>query len=139
MKDRGAMIIPGMRYEDAPGAIEWLCKAFGFERGLVVPGEGGTIVHAQLTFGNGMVMLGSTREDELGRLQQPPKRLGGVNAQGIYVVVDDPAAHYRRALDAGAVIVREPEEQEYGGSLYQCTDPEGYLWSFGSYDPWVGA
>ena len=52
-------VIPTMRYRDAPAAIEWLCKAFGFEKHLVVPGPGGTIAHAQLTCGNGMIMLGS--------------------------------------------------------------------------------
>jgi uncharacterized glyoxalase superfamily protein PhnB len=56
---------------------------------------------------------------------------------GIYVIVDDPAAHCRRARARGAVVVREPEEQHYGGWLYQCKDPEGHLWSFGSYDPWA--
>ena len=67
-KDTTATIIPGMRYRDAPAAIEWLCRAFGFEKGLVVPGPDGTIAHAQLKFGNGMVMLGSAGDDAFGLL-----------------------------------------------------------------------
>ena len=65
---KGPVIIPAMRYRDAPAAIDWLCRAFGFEQHLVVPGPDGTIAHAQLTFGNGMIMLGSARDDEFGRL-----------------------------------------------------------------------
>ncbi len=66
-----ATIIPTLRYRDAARAIDWLCKAFGFRPHLVVPGDGGTIAHAQLVLGNGMIMLGSPRDDEFGRLQQP--------------------------------------------------------------------
>jgi uncharacterized glyoxalase superfamily protein PhnB len=61
-----ATTIPTLRYRDAAAAIEWLCRAFGFERHLVVPGDAGTIAHAQLRFGNGMIMLGSARDDAFG-------------------------------------------------------------------------
>jgi uncharacterized glyoxalase superfamily protein PhnB len=126
-----------MRYRDAPAAIEWLGKAFGFEKHLVVPGENGTITHAQLAFGNGMIMLGSARDDEFGRLVKPPQEIGGAGTQSAYVIVDDVDAHYARAKAAGAEIVMEVEDQSYGGRLYACRDPEGHLWSFGSYDPWA--
>ena len=66
-----ATIIPTIRYRDAPKAIDWLCEAFGFQRHLVVQEEDGTIAHAQLVFGNGMVMLGSAGDDDFGKLQQP--------------------------------------------------------------------
>ena len=59
-KDTTATVVSSLRYQDAPKAIDWLCRAFGFERHLVVPGEGDTIAHAQLTFGRGMIMLGSS-------------------------------------------------------------------------------
>ena len=62
-----ATIVPCLRYRDAPKAIDWLCAAFGFEKQLVVPGENGTIVHAQLKFGNGMIMLGSATDSEFGQ------------------------------------------------------------------------
>ena len=70
--------IPTMRYEDAARMIDWLCEAFGFERHLVVPGENGTIAHAQLTLGDGMIMLGSWRDDEWGRLVKTVRRAGAV-------------------------------------------------------------
>jgi len=129
-------VIPAMRYRDANAAIDWLCKAFGFEKHLVVPGENGTVAHAQLAFGNGMIMLGSAREDEFGRWVKPPKETGGIGTQSAYVIVEDADAHYARAKAAGAEIVMEVEDQDYGGRLYSCLDPEGHLWSFGTYDPW---
>jgi hypothetical protein len=69
-----ATIIPTLRYNDAAAAVEWLCRAFGFEQHLVVPGENGTVLHAELTFGNGMIMLGSVRDTPFAQLQQPPAK-----------------------------------------------------------------
>jgi len=136
-KNTTSTVIPAMRYRDANAAIEWLCNAFGFERHLVVPGENGTVAHAQLSFGNGMIMLGSAREDEFGQWVKPPRETGGIGTQSAYVIVEDADAHYARAKAAGAEIVMEVEDQDYGGRLYSCLDPEGHLWSFGTYDPWL--
>ena len=136
IKEGPSTIIPAMRYRNAPAAIEWLCQAFGFEKQLVVPGEKGTIAHAQLTLGNGMMMLGSVRENGSSRLVKQPDELGGVETQCAYVVVEDADAHYARAVAAGAKIVREIEDASYGCRGYSCRDLEGHLWSFGSYDPW---
>ena len=126
-------MIPTLRYADAPAAIEWLCTAFGFERHLVVPGEAGTIAHAQLKLGGGMVMVGSARDDELSR---SPEQAGGVT-QAPYIVVEEIDAHYARARAAGAEITMEIADQDHGGRLYSARDPEGHLWHFGSYDPWA--
>ena len=134
-----ATIIPSMRYRDAPAAVEWLCAAFGFEKHLVVPDEDGTIAHAQLTFGNGMIMLGSARDDAHDTMVKTPADFGGVGTQSAYIVVDDADAHQARAEAAGAEIVMPAEDQDYGGRLYSCRDPEGHLWNFGSYDPWADA
>jgi uncharacterized glyoxalase superfamily protein PhnB len=131
-----ATVIAALQYEDAPAAIDFLCRAFGFERKAVYEGESGTIAHAELTFGNGMVMLGSVNETEYGRLLVRPRRAGGVT-MSIYVIVQDPDAHFVRARSAGAEIVREPVTQDYGGRDYTCKDPEGHVWTFGSYDPWA--
>lgn len=131
-----AAIIPTMRYRDAPTAIEWLCRAFGFERHLVVPGENGTIAHAQLKFGNGMIMLGSVREGAYDRLVKQPSEIDGAETQTPYIVVEDADAHYARAKSAGAEIVMDIEDQDHGGRAYTCRDPEGHIWNFGSYDPW---
>jgi uncharacterized glyoxalase superfamily protein PhnB len=135
-KNTVSTVIPAMRYRDANAAIEWLCEAFGFEKHLVVPGENGTVAHAQLSFGNGMIMLGSARDDEFGRRVKPPRETGGIGTQSAYVIVEDADTHHARAKAAGAEIVMEVEDQDYGGRLYSCLDPEGHLWSFGTYDPW---
>ena len=135
-KTATATIVPSLRYRDAPAAIEWLCEAFGFEKHLVVPGEDGMIAHAQLVCGNGMIMLGSARDDEFGALQQPMETPDSPVPQSVYAIVDDVDAHYTRAAATGARVVMPPEDQDYGGRLYACRDPEGNLWNFGSYDPW---
>lgn len=138
-KTTTATVIPTMRYNDAAAAIEWLREVFGFEKHLVVPGEGGTIVHAQLVFGNGMVMLGSARESEFDNLQKPPSARGGAVSQSPYIIVEDADKHYARAVAAGAEIVMEIKDEDYGGRHYSCRDPEGHVWNFGSYDPWAAA
>ena len=130
-------VIPGMRYFDAPAAIEWLCEAFGFEKYLVVPDDQGGIAHAQLTLGNGMIMLGSVRPpEEYDGLVKNPREVG-VNTQAPYIFVENIDAHYRQAAEAGAEIVYTLAEQDYGGKLYTARDLEGYLWNFGSYNPWA--
>lgn len=135
-------VVTCLRYHDAPAMIDWLCRAFGFERHLVVPGPENTIAHAQLTFGNGMVMLGSAErpagaDNEFARYQRTPREVGGVGTQSAYVIVADVDAHHAQAAAAGAKVVIPPADQDYGGRLYACLDPEGYLWNFGSYDPWA--
>ncbi|MEA5449561.1 hypothetical protein VB780_13330 [Leptolyngbya sp. CCNP1308] len=76
-----ATVIPVLLYNDAAAAVEWLCGAFGFAQHLVVPGENGTITHAELTFGNGMIMLSSLRDTPFARLQQPLSKKGDVVTQ----------------------------------------------------------
>ena len=126
-----------MRYRDAPAAIEWLCRAFGFEKHAVYPEADGTIAHAQLVFENGMVMLSSARDDAYGKMVRTPADVGGVVTGGVYVVVDDVDGHHARAAYAGATITDPPVDRDYGGRGYGCRDLEGYVWSFGSYDPWA--
>jgi uncharacterized glyoxalase superfamily protein PhnB len=121
-----------LRYEDAPAAIEWLERAFGFRRGLVVPGDDGSVVHAEMSFGTGGIMLGSIKDSQVGI--STPRSLGG-STQSIYVIVEDPDAHYARARAAGAEIVYELADQDYGSRDYSARDPEGHLWSFGTYRP----
>jgi uncharacterized glyoxalase superfamily protein PhnB len=129
-------VIVALQYEDAPAAIDFLCRAFGFERKAVYQGEDGTVAHAELTFGNGMVMLGSVNDTEYGRLLVRPDDADGVT-MSVYVIVQDPDAHFAQARAAGAEIIREPVTQDYGGRDYTCRDPEGHVWTFGSYDPWA--
>jgi len=123
---------PSFRYDDAPAAIDWLVRAFGFKRHAVYPNPDGTIAHAELSLGRGMIMLGSTKADFMG--MKSPRTLGAVTG-GLYVVIDDVDAHCARATAAGAIIVRPLTDQSYGGRDYSCRDLEGNLWSFGTYVP----
>jgi uncharacterized glyoxalase superfamily protein PhnB len=138
-KDTTTTVVPSLRYVDAAKAIDWLCRAFGFERHLVVPGEGGAIVHAQLRYGRGMIMLGSSGAHGGGfdELVKAPAEVGGIRTQSAYVIVEDADAHLARARAAGAEIVLDIEDKDYGGRGYTCRDLEGHVWSFGTYDPWA--
>ena len=131
-------IIPTLKYEDAAAAIEWLCEAFGFQKHLVVQGENGSIRHAQLKLGEDMIMLGSSGDTAFDQLQKSPGAVGGIGTQSPYVIIDDVDMHCATASKAGAEIVMEPENQHHGGRFYACRDPEGHLWNFGSYNPWLG-
>jgi uncharacterized glyoxalase superfamily protein PhnB len=120
-------VIPTLRYRDANAAIAFLRDAFGFAENAVHR-DGDQVSHAQMTFGDGMVMLGSDRDEG----QAVNAELG---ASSVYCVLDDVAGHYERAVAAGAKIVRELRDEDYGGSGYTAQDPEGNRWSFGSYRP----
>jgi uncharacterized glyoxalase superfamily protein PhnB len=131
-------VIPAMRYKDAPAAIEWLCRAFGFEKHAVYPNADGSIAHAQLTFGNGMVMLGSVSNGTpYSELIRQPADIGNVETQSPCLIVSDCDAIYATAKAAGAEMVFDIADQGYGGRSFTCRDPEGHLWSVGSYDPWA--
>lgn len=136
-KTTKSTVVPCLRYRDAPAAIEWLCRAFGFEKHLVVPGPNGTVAHAQLSFGNGMIMLGSVVDSEFGQLMKQPDEIGGAETQTPYVIVSDADAVYSSAKAAGAKIVIDIKDEDYGGRGFSCRDPEGHLWNIGTYDPWV--
>jgi uncharacterized glyoxalase superfamily protein PhnB len=117
--------IPSLRYRDPKAAVEFLQSAFGFEAKEVYEDDG-TIVHAELVYGGGMVMLGAQRDDTYG---------DHVGQGWTYVVVEDADTHHDRAKAAGAEIVRPLEDQDYGSRDYSARDPEGNLWSFGTYAP----
>ena len=137
MKENRSCIIPTMKYKNARKAIDWLCMAFGFEKRLIVDGENNTIVHAQLTYGNSMIMLSSENENEYGKLVKTPESLNGNNTQAPYIIVYKIDEHYEKAVAAGAKIVIEIKDEEYGGRGYTCRDAEEYIWNFGSYNPWA--
>lgn len=123
-------IFPALRYRDAPAAIEWLGKAFGFERQFVVPGEGNTVAHAQLKLGAGMIMMGSGGKPD-------PTNPWATERAGTYVVIKDIDAHYEQAKAAGAKIERPLADTDYGAREYSARDCDGHLWSFGTYDPYA--
>ena len=126
-------ISPFIRYNDARSAIDFLQRAFGFEPLFVVDGERpGEVAHAQLRAGDGVVMLSTWKDDPI-RMAVPGPN--GTSTAGIYITVPDADGHFERAKAAGAVIVHEPVDEDYGGRDYTCRDPEGHIWSFGTYRP----
>jgi len=136
-KNCKATVIPGLAYRDAPAMIEWLCRAFGFEKQAVYLGADNLVMHAQLTFGNGMVMIGSVKNGtDASALVKQPDEIGGAETQSPYLVVSDCKAIYAMAKAAGAEMVMDIEEKDYGGEGFTCKDPEGHVWHVGSYDPW---
>jgi uncharacterized glyoxalase superfamily protein PhnB len=130
-------IIPALRYRNAPAAIDWLCRVFGFERHAVYEGPNGTIGHAELTLNGGMVMLGSAKDDEYGSRFKLPEELGGMESRSAYIVVENADAAHARAVAAGAVVIRPLQDTPYGSREFAVRDPEGHSWSVGTYDPWA--
>lgn len=128
-------VIPTLRYRDARKSIDFLVEAFGLTVHRLVE-DGDEIAHAELTFGEGMVMVGDSRETDWGSLVTSPTEAGKPTS-GVYLVVEDPYAHAEQARRSGAEIVRDPVDQHYGGASYTARDLEGYIWDFGSYDPWA--
>lgn len=125
-----------IRYRNAPAMMDWLVQVFGFERHAVYQGPDGSIGHAELKLGGGMIMLGSAKNDEYGRGFKAPDELAGVETRSAYIVVEDADAVYKRALDAGATVVRPICDTPYGSREFTVKDAEGHSWSAGTYDPW---
>lgn len=121
--------IPSVIYKDQRAALEWLEKAFGFEPSEVLIDSDGKIAHAQMTYGDGVIMVGS--EWPIWDWCKSPVSAGGKNTQRIHVRVDrDIDKHCERARAAGAVIAMEPADQFYGDRTYMAVDPEGHHWTF---------
>ena len=126
----GPTMIPALLYKNAAAAVAQLKDAFGFAEHARYDAEDGSVLHAELTYGRGMVMLGSASgEGAFGRA------MAGGGPAAVYVVVDDPDAHCERARTAGAEILTPPTDQDYGARDYLARDREGNLWSFGTYRP----
>lgn len=126
-----------LTYRDPQAAIDWLCSVFGFERHVVYTGDDGVVQHAELTFGSGMIMLGGVRDTPYGRLVRLPQQIDGYVTQSVYVVTTTPDAIYAKAREQGAHMVIDIKDEDYGSRGFTCADPEGHLWSFGTYDPWT--
>jgi len=124
-------IFPLLRYNDARAALAWLCAAFGFREVFAVPESGPHVRHAQLQLGTNIMMLGSVRPND--GMSTPHE--AGTATQGLCVYVEDVAAHYERALAAGAEIACPPMKTGFGFTEYYTRDPEGHLWTFSNYLP----
>ena len=128
-------IASAVYYEDAAAAIDWLCRAFGFEVRVKIEGEAGSIEHSELTYGEGLIMVGQAGLAHKPSFRQSPRALDRANTQNMMVFVDDADAHCEHARANGAKIVKEPTTTDYGEEWwtdrgYECEDVEGHHWWF---------
>ncbi len=124
-------IFPALRYRDARAAVDWLADAFGFER-VHVYDDDGVVAHAELRFGDSMIMFGQAHEPKAGEysaIAPPPGNAA------LYAIADDVDAHHEHARAAGAEILVAPRDQDYGSREYTARDLDGNVWTFGTYDP----
>lgn len=123
-------LVPFLRYAEPSAAIDWLRRAFGFMPLLVVKDDEGGVAHAELCLGTSAIMISGVKADQLGMVR--PARAGGVT-QGIYAVVPDADALWASAMEAGAEVVMAIYNTPYGSREFSVRDPEGHLWSIGTY------
>ena len=128
MSERMPSMYPIVRYRDQRAGMEWLCRAFGFEKHAVHEGPDGELAHVELRYDNGIVMV--TDEGSPGHTSP-----GEAGHGMVYVVVEDADAHHDRAKAEGAEIVMELRDTDYGSRDYSARDPDGNLWFFGTYRP----
>ena len=125
---RQSAVSSAISYLDPMAAYRWLEKAFGFEPYMLIVDEAGNLVHSEMTFGNGLIMVGSEWDAD----HKSPRSVGGVNTQSVHVdLSEDIDAHCERARAAGAEIIAEPSDQFYGDRTYRARDLEGHIWTFG--------
>jgi uncharacterized glyoxalase superfamily protein PhnB len=122
-------------YDDAAAAIDWLCSAFGFEVLVKIESEGGRIEHSELTYGEGLIMIGQAGSEHKPSFRKSPRSLDGANTQNMMVFVDDADTHCEHARASGATIAIEPATTDYGEDWwtdrgYECEDLEGHHWWF---------
>jgi uncharacterized glyoxalase superfamily protein PhnB len=122
-------ICPCLTYDDAQNAIEWLCYVFGFEKRLVVIGGGNRVEHSELSFGNGVIMVSSPKQEDN---RVSPKQLSGIG-QMLSIFVADPEQHYKNSVAKGVQILRELKTEDYGATGYMAVDIEDHIWYFGNY------
>jgi PhnB protein len=118
-------VTPYLLYEDVAGALDWLSRAFGFRETVRLDGPAGYVNHAEMDVGDGSsIYLGDPGDD-----YRSPKHLGATTCS-VYVYVADVDAHHARATEAGATIIDQLHNEEYGDRRYGAEDPEGHQWYF---------
>ena len=121
-------IVPALSYRDARAAFEWLQKAFGFEIEMLIEDDAGNLVHSELRYADGVVMVGTEWTDEM----RSPASINRKCTQTVHMhMTENIDAHCERARAAGAEILQEPATQFYGDRTYRARDPEGHIWTFG--------
>jgi uncharacterized glyoxalase superfamily protein PhnB len=115
-------------YRDPKKALQWLEDAFGFEPFMVILDREGNLMHSEMRYGDGVIMVGNEWSDD----HRSPLSIGGKNTQSVHINLSDGIdAHCERARRAGAQILEEPADQFYGDRTYRARDPEGHIWTFG--------
>lgn len=128
MSDIRTSLTSAVSYRDPRAALDWLEKAFGFELFMLIEDGAGHVVHSEMRFGNGVIMVGGEWSED----HKSPSSIEGMNTQTVHIhVAEDVDAHCERARRAGATILMEPETQFYGDRTYRCRDPEGHIWTVG--------
>jgi uncharacterized glyoxalase superfamily protein PhnB len=130
-------IYPALRYENAREAIQWLKSVLGCTENVIYPGDGDSIAHAQLELAGNLFMLGSVKP---GDHLRGPSKTDAIGAN-VYVAFDDREtvdALYKRVTAAGGDVIRELQDTDYGSREFGVRDPEGHIWSFGTYKPQAG-
>jgi len=119
-------ITPYLYYNNVDAALDWLVNTFGFSRGEEITNANGQIIHAEMSFKGGAIMMGPP-SDEKG--SKSPKELSGVN-QSLYIYVENIDEHYQQSSNAGATITAEPTDMFWGDRMYKAQDLEGHFWQF---------
>lgn len=132
MTDNVAPLVPALRYRDCSRALEFLTGIFGFVEGGVYRDDEGKVQHAELWLGSSAIMLGPVADTPFGRVMRQPDEAGGVTAS-LFCVVGDPDAHFARSQAAGFEIILPLRDESYGSREYSVRDPEGHVWTFGTY------
>ncbi|MEU0131152.1 VOC family protein [Streptomyces sp. NPDC006289] len=123
-------VFPTLLYDDAKAAVRVLTQALGFTEEVVYEADDGSVLHAEVSCGNGRVMLGSR-----GGEGAFAKAMAGAGPAAVYVVLEEVDDHHARAVEHGVEILMPPTDQSYGSRDYMARDPEGNIWSFGTYSP----
>jgi uncharacterized glyoxalase superfamily protein PhnB len=131
-------VIPSVLFRDANGGIEWLKNTLGFTEHVVYRNTDGAVEHAELLFGNGMLMVGTAGlNPQTAAWMALPSEVGGKNTGGAYLIVHDCTPLWQQAQAAGAEVMLPLRSMDYGGKAFTLRDPDGHLWSVGEYDPWT--
>lgn len=129
--------IPNISYKNPEAVLQFLKNAFGFSEHAIYRNDKNEIQHGELVLGNAMVMISpANNETEFGKHTRTPSEIGGFNTQSLYIIIEEIDAHYKKAKVAGAEMIRDIKDEDYGGRGYSCKDTEGNIWSFGSYNPY---
>lgn len=132
-KSTTASLIPVLRYADCTAALKFLSDVFGFTEGNSFRDDAGKVMHGELSFGHGGIMIGPVADTPFGKYMRQPGEVGGVTAS-FFVVVNDPDAHFARSQAAGFEILLPLRDESYGSREYTVRDPEGHIWTFGTYE-----